>query len=33
VHAKAYVYPETNSIQITEVKLPTPSDAEEDEIK
>ena len=33
VHAKAYVYPETNSIHITEVKLPTPSETEEDEIK
>ena len=33
VHAKAYVYPETNSIHITEVKLPTPSETEEDDIK
>jgi hypothetical protein len=33
VHAKAYVYPETNSIHITEVKLPTPSETEKDDIK
>jgi hypothetical protein len=33
VHARAYVYPETNSIHITEVKLPTPSEIEKDEIK
>jgi hypothetical protein len=25
VHARAYLYPETNSIHITEVKLPTPN--------
>jgi hypothetical protein len=33
VHANAYMYPETNSIHITEVKLPTPSETEEDDIK
>jgi hypothetical protein len=33
VHASAYVYPETNSIHITEVKLPTPSETENEEIK
>ena len=33
VHAKAYVYPETNSIHITEVKLPTASETEKDDIK
>jgi len=33
VHAKAFVYPETNSIHITEVKLPTPSETEKDDIK
>jgi hypothetical protein len=33
VHARAYVYPETNSIHITEVKLPTPSETENEEIK
>jgi len=33
VHANAYVYPETNSIHITEVKLPTPSETEKDDIK
>ena len=33
VHAKGYLYPETNSIHITEVKLPTPSETEEDDIK
>src|SRR6266480_6700843 len=26
VHAEAYVYPETNSIHITEVKMPTASE-------
>ena len=33
VHARAYVYPETNSIHITEVKLPTASETEKDDIK
>ena len=33
VHAKAYIYPETNSIHITEVKLPTRSETEEDDIR
>ena len=33
LHVKAYACPETNSIHITEVKLPTPSETEEDEIK
>jgi hypothetical protein len=33
VHARAYLYPETNSIHITEVKLPTPSETEKDDIK
>jgi hypothetical protein len=33
VHAKGYLYPETNSIHITEVKLPTPSETEKDDIK
>ena len=32
-HVKAYVYPETNSIHITEVKLPTASETEKDDIK
>jgi hypothetical protein len=33
LHVKAYVYPETNSIHITEVKLPTASETEKDDIK
>jgi hypothetical protein len=33
VHAKGYLYPETNSIHITEVTLPTPSETEKDDIK
>jgi hypothetical protein len=33
VRAKAYVYPETNSIHITEVKVPTPSETEKNDIK
>jgi len=33
LHVKAYAYPETNSIHITEVKLPTASEAEKDDIK
>ena len=32
-HVKAYVYPETNSIHITKVKLPTASETEKDDIK
>ena len=33
LHVKAYVCPETNSIHITEVKLPTASETEKDDIK
>ena len=33
VRAQAYLYPETNSIHITEVKLPTASETEKDDIK
>jgi hypothetical protein len=33
LHVKAYAYPETNSIHITEVKLPTASETEKDDIK
>jgi hypothetical protein len=33
VHTKGYFYPETNSIHITEVTLPTPSETEKDDIK
>ena len=33
VHAEAYVYPETNSIHITEVKMPTASETKKDDMK
>jgi hypothetical protein len=33
VRAQAYLYPETNSIHVTEVKLPTASETEKDDIK
>ena len=33
LYVKAYAYPETNSIHITEVKLPTASETEKDDIK
>ena len=33
VHATAYVYPETNSIHITEVKMPTASETKKDDVK
>ena len=33
LHVTAYVYPETNSIHISEVKLPTASETEKDDIK
>ncbi len=33
VHAKAYVYPDKNSIHITEVKMPTASETKEDDMK
>ena len=33
VHAKAYVYPDKNSIHITEVKMPTASETKKDDMK
>ena len=33
VHAEAYVYPETNSIHITEVKMPTASETKKDDMR
>src|SRR5271169_819320 len=33
VHAKAYVYPDKNSIHITEVKMPTASETRKDDMK
>jgi hypothetical protein len=33
VHATAYVYPDTNSIHITEAKIPTASESKIDDMK
>ena len=33
VHAKAYVYPDKDSIHIVEVKMPTASETEKDDMK
>lgn len=33
VHAKAYVYADKDSIHITEVKMPTPSETKKDDLK
>jgi hypothetical protein len=33
VHVKAHVYPDTDSIHITEVKMPTASESRKDDVK